>query len=352
MEHMFFVLFIQKVYKLKCSIFQLHTNLKAVEGSVSCPIVGVSTAKKPRKSKNNNSEAVSTVSDPYAIDSMDDTDLPTQVKLRSIYSPLMKQSLPGSIGTPTGDKSRSGSRTTLPLPMTFPQGIPSPLELRTQHGQDSFIASLSEANQFYQGNFSHHLFAHNSAIMSHTQVGESQHNGKSSDDARQKELLQATLQNNSEKGYTTVKQSHPQPSYSPMPDLQNQDRRMMSPHSPDSRQRSNHDSRQLSNHDSQQLSNHDSRQISNHDSRQLSNQDSRQLSNHNSRQLSNHDSRQLSNHDSRQLSNHPSHITHHFPKPPPSSTTISRSESQNIFNPAFTSADSSVRQSSYRSNQY
>lgn len=276
--------------KYKISTFQLHTNLKAVEGSVACPVVGVSTPKKPRKSKTN-SVGMSAISDPYNMDTAEESDLPTQVKLKSRFTASVKPSLPARLGTPPGDKNHSGPRITLPIPMSFTQGLPVPLELRNQAGQDSFIASLSDTNQLHQGSFSPYGYPQNSAAMSHDRDN-APVNGKQGIDAYQRELMQIPLQANPEKNYTSAKQNHLQPSCSPtmsnMSEIQTRDGKLTSPQTTKSQH----------------------------------------------------------------LSANPSHITHHFPKVSSSSAAITRSDSQSIYNPAFSPADSTLRQTSYRSNQY
>lgn len=246
------------------------------------PLTTVSPTKKPRKSKND-SASLSTVADTFVMECESaDSDLPTQVKLKSRYSPMKSSSLAVRIGTPPLDKNRQGPRTTLPLPVAFSQ------ELRSQQGQDSFISSLSDNNSLNQGSFSQHVYSHSSAVMSQS-PHDAPHTTKSLQDSQQRELMQANLHISSDKGYMSLKPNHPQPSYSPdMSNMSSPERQLLSSHSPEPSQ----------------------------------------------------------------VSENPSHLAHHFPKQSVSTPALSRSESQNIFNPAFSTADSTVRQTNYQSNQY
>lgn len=233
------------------------------------------------------------VPDPFVMEcdseDINDHDLPTQVKVKPRYSATAKPNLPVRIGTPPGDrdKGRPAPRTSISLPLAFTQGSPLPLDVRGQPGHESFMSSLSDTNHpIHQGSFPQQMYTHSAVNMSHTPQTSS-HNGKPLVEAHQRELMQASLHENSDKGFLSLKLSQAQATYSAS--ISNSaDRRHVSPQPPEAHH----------------------------------------------------------------VGEAPTHITHHYPKQHLSDSPSQRPESQNIFNPAFSTTDPGLRPSDYRTNQY
>ena len=123
-------------------------------------------------------------SDEFDSDNNDfDDDLPTQVKVKPRFS--AKGSLTVRIGTPPGDRDRSqGPRTTLPLPFSLNQGSPS--SERSLKGQDSFVTDMAipRCQEFTNISVSHHNYSPSPIASQRSHIYPSAHHSTISDSER------------------------------------------------------------------------------------------------------------------------------------------------------------------------